>query len=125
MPKRILLIDDEKLVVMTLARLLKRQGYEVITALTGKKAIETVEKTDLDLIISDIRMPDLDGIEAIIKMREIVKESKRQAIPEVLITGYASDEAHERAKELNVADYIYKPFDTKAFLGTVKRNLKT
>ncbi|HDZ76900.1 MAG TPA: response regulator [Candidatus Omnitrophica bacterium] len=120
-PKHILVIDDEQLVTESIRRLLKKQGYNVTIAESGIDAIEKVKikESGFDLIIADIRMPEMDGIEIIKKLREIV----RKPTPEILITGYASDESLKQAEELNVADYIYKPFDITEFLNLVRKNL--
>lgn len=122
MPKHILLIDDENLVAESINRLLKKQGYNVTIASNGKDAIKIVkvEEGGFDLIIADIRMPDMNGIEIIKKIREIVK----RPVPEVLITGYASEENFKEAQELKVAGYIYKPFDICEFMDVVRKNLK-
>ncbi len=122
MPKNILVIDDEQLVTESIRRLLKKQGYNVTIAESGVEAIEKVKikESGFDLIIADIRMPEMDGIEIIKRLREIV----RKPTPEILITGYASDESLKQAQELRVADYIYKPFDVREFIEIVKKNLK-
>lgn len=123
MTKKILVIDDEELVTESLKRLLKKAGYEPEVASSGTKAIELIQKTHFDLIISDIRMPDINGVEVVKRIREYLKQNGKPAIPEILITGYASKENLEEAERLKVADYIYKPFNIRDFLEVVKRNL--
>lgn len=122
MTKHILVIDDENLVTDSINRLLKKQGYNVTIANNGKDAIEIVKikENGFDLIIADIRMPEMNGIEIIKKIREIVK----RPVPEVLITGYASEENFKEAQELKVAGYLYKPFDIHDFIEVVRKNLK-
>jgi CheY-like chemotaxis protein len=124
MPKNILVIDDEELVVESLKRLLTKEGYGVAIAKSGKEAMGRIEEAEFNLIISDIRMPEIDGVEIIKNIRAYYKQSGKKPVPEILITGYASDENFKQAQELKVADYIYKPFDIKDFLEVVKRNLK-
>ncbi|MFA4889907.1 MAG: response regulator [Candidatus Omnitrophota bacterium] len=124
MPKKILVIDDEGLVIESLKRLLKREGYNTIIAKNGIEAMERVKEIDFDLIVTDIRMPGVDGIQIIKNIREFLAQGKKDPIPEILITGYASEESFKEAQHLQVADYIYKPFDTKEFLEIVKKNLK-
>jgi CheY-like chemotaxis protein len=123
MAKDILVIDDEGLVTKSLKKLLVREGYNTVIAASGQEAIEKLRALSFDLIISDVRMPELDGIETIEKLRQIQKELGRQPIPEILITGYADQEKYKDALKLGVADYIFKPFDTQQFLETIKRNL--
>ena len=123
MGKKILVIDDEKLVVESLKKLLKREGYDANIAKNGTEAMEQIQKNDFDLIVSDIRMPDINGIEIVKKIRDYLKQNKKKPVPEILITGYVSKENLEEAEKLNVADYIYKPFNIKDFLDVVKRNV--
>ena len=124
MPKNILIIDDEELVVKSLSRLLKNAGYNVSTAVTAAEALDKVKRADHDLIICDIRMPGTDGVETIKHIRACLKDSKRKSIPEILITGYADMEKYNEAMELNVADYLYKPFDNEDLLRIVKKTIK-
>jgi CheY-like chemotaxis protein len=124
MNKKILVIDDEKLITDSLQRLLRKENYEVTIANNGNEALEFIQRSSFDLIISDIRMPNLNGIEVIKKIREYLKENKQSIIPEILITGYASEENLKEAEKLNVADYIYKPFNINRFIETIKRALK-
>lgn len=123
MDKKILVIDDEDLVADSLKKLLKKSGYEVCTARSGAEAFEQVDKNDFHLIVSDIRMPDINGIEIVKAIRKKLKENGKKPIPEILITGYASEENLNEANKLKVADYIYKPFNIQEFLDVVRRNL--
>ena len=125
MPKRILVIDDEELVTKSVTRLLVYTGYEVLPCRSGEEAFEKIQKETVDLIVSDIRMPQLNGIEAIQKIRQWLKEHRRKPVPEILITGFADEKMHRQAEALNVADFIYKPFDLRDFLTCVKKNLDT
>lgn len=125
MRKKILLIDDEDLVVRSLSRLLGKGGYEVLVCKSGKEALNVVEQQDVDLIVCDVRMPEMSGIETIESIRKIYKKRGKQSVPEILITGYADETLSKKAEELRVVDYIYKPFDLKAFLACVAKNLKT
>jgi len=123
MGKSILIIDDEGLVTKSLQKLLSKAGYNAVVATSGKEAIEKFKNADFDLIVSDVRMPEMDGIEAIEKIRQLQKELGKKPSSEILITGYANEESYNRALKLKVADYIFKPFDSKQFLEAIKRNL--
>lgn len=125
MTKKILVVDDDKLVGVSLERLLKLKGYAVSFVDNGTAAIQKVKETDFDLIISDIRMSKLDGIETIERIREYLKEQSKDSIPEVLITGFADNESYRSAQKMGVADFIYKPFDTDKFLQIVERVIST
>jgi len=125
MGKKILLIDDDKLVLLTVKRLLAREGYVVITAMTGSGAMRRMEDDDFDLIISDIKMPGMDGVETVKKIRKLVAQKHHPAIPEIFITGYAAEGIYQEAKSLNAAGYIEKPFDVKSLLQSVKTAIKS
>ncbi len=123
MEKHILIIDDEELITKSLLKFLNKEGYIVTVATSGKEALEKVKETDFNLIISDVRMPEMDGIETIKQIRAYLAKENKPAIPEVLITGYADADKYERATELEVADYLYKPFDASDFLEIVKKSI--
>ena len=124
MGKRILVIEDEQLITRSLKKLLEKAGYDADIVSNGQDALEKIKTKDFDLIVSDIMMPDMDGIETIKKIRESLKEQGKEAIPEILITGYANEEKYKSAVDLKVAGYIYKPFDTSDFLEAIKTNIK-
>jgi len=123
MAKKILVVDDEELVTKSLLRLLSNEGYGTTVVKSGKEAIERVKEADFNLIVCDVRMPEMDGIETIKQIRAYLEESNKKPIPEVLITGYADIEKYQKAMDLKVADYIYKPFDTNEFLRVIKKTL--
>lgn len=121
--KRILLIDDEELVLKSVARLLEREGYEVIACHTGEEALDKVRSENFHLIISDVRMPNMNGVEVIRSIRKILKQKNEKKIPEILITGYADEITNQEIESLEVADYLYKPFDLRDFLACTKKHL--
>jgi CheY-like chemotaxis protein len=123
MAKRILIIDDEELITKSLLKFLNKQGYEVTIAKNGTEALAIIKEAEFDLVISDVRMPEMDGLETIRQLRAYLEKSNRQPIPEVLITGYADMEKYMSAKELGVSDYLYKPFDNEEFLRIIKNAL--
>lgn len=124
MNKNILLIDDDKLILVTLKRLLTREGYQVITAFNGQTALRKMEENGFDLVISDIKMPQMDGIETVKKIRELLVQEGKSLIPEIFITAYAKEEIYQKALELNAAGYIEKPFDVKTLVQTVKKTIE-
>ena len=118
-----MIVDDEELIAKSLRKLLSKEGYSLSVTKSGQEAIDEIKKSDFDLIISDIMMSGIDGIETIRHIRNYLKESNKKLIPEILITGYADLEKYNKAVELKVADYIYKPFDSADFLHAVKKNI--
>ena len=121
MSKNILIIDDEELITKSLLKFLNKEGYAATVARSGQEALEKIKKSGFDLIISDVRMPGMDGIETIRQIRAYLKKSNIKSIPEIFITGYADKEKYEIAMlELKVKEYIYKPFEREEFLKIVK-----
>ena len=118
MAKSILIIDDDPLVLKSLQKLFKNEGCDVAVTQSGKMALEMVGKADFDLVIVDIRMPELDGIETVKKIKECRKNNNKTEIPVIFITGYSDIESHTKAKELG--KLILKPFDLEQFLNFVK-----
>jgi len=121
--KTIMVIDDEELVTKSIEKLLVKEGYRVIVCRRGEDAIAIVKKADIDLVVCDIRMPNISGVELIKRIREIRQRSKKPKIPEILITGYAEPSMNTAAEELKVSDYLYKPFDLTMFLNSVKKSI--
>lgn len=121
---KILLIDDEELVLKSVTKLLEKEGYEVETCLRGDEALRKAQKKNFDLIVCDLRMPSPDGIETLKRLRALYQEKKRQA-PEIVITGYADERMNREVEHLQVAEYLLKPFDLRQFLAAVKKALKT
>lgn len=124
MAKKILVIDDEAMITKSLQKLLKKEGYESTVVSNGVEALEKIKAEDFDLLVLDIRMPQMDGIETIKNAREIRSQQSKPQIPEVVITGYADEEKYKSAVDLKVSAYLYKPFDTSEFLAIIKNNLK-
>lgn len=123
MKERILLIDDDELVVKTLNRLLTAQGYQVETANSALEAVSKVAVFDFDLVVSDIRMPGENGIVAIEKIRKIY-EDRKVVCGYIIISGYAEEDTPAHAIRLGVNKFLYKPFDTKVFLENIEEELE-
>lgn len=124
MKNRILLIDDDKDVLRSLENLLKKEGYDVTAIDDSSKAVETAKKGGYDLIITDIRMPNLNGIETIKKIKKYQDQSGSLKSEFMVITGYADDDAPKESALLGIANFVIKPFETITFLETVKNCLQ-
>jgi len=124
MKKKILLVDDDALVLKSISNLLSRVGYEVVCAKDCESAEREFTKNKIDLVICDIRMPGSDGVVVVKKLKEMTQNKKGSETPFIFITGYASEEAPIDAIKLGVKDYILKPFDLDELLTSVKKNLQ-
>jgi len=120
MPQSILLVDDEEMVTRSLQNLLQKKGYDVTVANDGKEAVELVRSREFDLMITDIRMPRIDGLSTIKIIRSILDGAGRKRVPEVVITGHACDEYMNEAERLKVSDCLYKPINIFDLLKSIK-----
>ena len=123
MKKQILVIDDEELITKSLVLALEKTGYEVLVAKHCNEALAMAEAVDFDLIISDIRMPGVDGIETVRRILNLMTRRGVKHIPRIFMTGYADQTAEEDARTLKPKAYILKPFDLIEFLSKVKMAL--
>ena len=114
MPK-ILIIDDEKSIRNTLKEILTYEGYEVTEAQDGMEGLKFVEKDKFDIILSDIKMPKMDGIEVLEKLQEISPET-----PVVMISGHGNIDTAVEAIRKGAFDYISKPLDLNRMLVTIR-----
>ncbi len=121
MKAKILLIDDDTLVLTSVSSLLKKHGYDVIEASDGPSAVEVVKDQEFDLIICDIRMPSLDGLETVKQIRKALEQLGRKRVTEMFLTGYTERNIEKEAVQMGVAKYIYKPFDMAEFLSIVDK----
>jgi len=101
---RILVVDDEQEVCDMLEKFLTIKGYEVSTALSGEDALALIKKERPHIVLLDIRMPEMDGIECLERIKEIDKE-----IGVIMITAIKQDDVGKKAMELGAYDYITKP----------------
>ncbi len=116
---KILIVDDEPIIRDALSFKLTREGYEVAAAEDGEKAIEIMENTEFDMIISDVMMPYINGFELI----KILKEKGSEA-PILMLTSLNSDKALIKAKTLGADDFMTKPFKPSELSLRIKKLLK-
>jgi DNA-binding NtrC family response regulator len=118
-PTNILLVDDDERLRTAAGKVLAAGGYQVVSAASGREALEKLKETSVTLIVSDLRLPDLDGIALLKQAREL-----RPEIEVVMITGHASVEKAVEAMRLGAYDFIEKPLDSSALLKTVAKALE-
>src|SRR5512145_1185793 len=117
MPATILVVDDEKNIQLTLARALSMEGHVVETASGGREALEKIAALPVDVVVMDVRMPDLDGLSVLEKARET-----RPGLPVVIMSGHGSLETVRSAFKLGAFDYLEKPITEKDKLLVAVRN---
>ena len=120
MAKRILVVDDEELLIRSLTRLLEKHGYEVYTTRNGTDAQVMVGEEDFDLVICDIRMPGVNGVETVRSIQKIVRSQNKADLPVIFITGFADETIEEEAKKMKPLAYLYKPFEVQEILQLIR-----
>jgi DNA-binding NtrC family response regulator len=115
----ILIIDDEPHLPHQLARFLHKQGYEVVIAANGELGLETLQNSTIDLVLLDLRLPKLGGLEVLAQIRKMDEE-----LSVVILTAYGDVQTAVAAMKLGVADYLLKGFDLEELLLVVQRALE-
>ena len=118
MPPRILIVDDEPNILGTLAPLLRARGYEVFTAMNGRAALETVDREKPDLIVLDLGLPDIDGVEVCREIRESLN------VPIVVLSARGAEGDKVRALDAGADDYVTKPFGAEELLARIRAALR-
>ena len=115
---RILVVDDERSMREMLAILLKREGHDVSVAENGRTAIDLLNQRPFDLVVSDARMPDLDGLEVLRHARSI-----NPSVIAIMVTAYGSPDLIRGVAQLGVNDYVEKPFNTEVLRFRIRKEL--
>ena len=114
----ILIVDDNREIVDSLGKLLKLEGYFIITAYDGMEALEVLEKNPVDLILLDVMMPRLNGLSALMKIRENHK------IPCIILSAKTEESDKVSGLILGADDYISKPYNAAELIARVKAQLR-
>ncbi len=112
----ILVVDDEPNYLIVLSELLRDENYEVFTADSGLAGLKIAREVDLDLVISDMKMPGMDGIELLTRLKEF-----NRRLPVILITAYAEVGKAVEAMHLGAFTYLAKPFSNEALVASVRK----
>lgn len=113
--KKILIVDDEQIVRVSCERSLANEGYDVKSASSGKEGIEFLEREPFKLVLLDLKMPEMDGIEVLKKLREKWPDTKV-----IMITGYSTVETAVKTLKLGAFSYLEKPFTPDTLVEAVK-----
>lgn len=116
---RIIIIDDDPSIRKVLTEILEDEGYVVESVDTAKKAIEKSKRKFYNLALVDIRLPDMDGIELLTKMKDATPKMRK-----IIITGYPTLQNAVEAVNRGADAYILKPFDMKEVLKTIEQQLE-
>ena len=117
--KKVLIAEDSSVIQNLTRRILQIQNYQIFSAKNGKRVLEMLEKEDFDIILMDINMPQMDGMECAQKIRALDDANKAQ-IPIVAITGNAQNYTMEEFKNVGINDYLQKPLNFDILVETVK-----
>ncbi len=113
-PPHVLLVEDEPNMAKGLEMLMNEEGYNVDLAVTGQDALNTIGTEKFDLMVADLRLPDIDGMQVIERMKGIHPDTKV-----IIITGFPSVSSAVKAVKIGVSDYLRKPFTSDEFLNAV------
>ena len=116
---KILVVDDEEIVLKSCRKILEGGGHEVTTALSGQEALDLLEKEPIDIVFTDIKMPGMDGMEVLEKIK-----GKYPDVLVIIITGYSTVQSAVQAMKLGAFDYIPKPFTPDEVLVVVDKALE-
>lgn len=116
----ILVVDDQKTVCYSLQRFLQSEGYNVLTATNGEDALQIINHKKPDLVIMDVRMPEMDGLQVLGKIKNLYPK-----IQVIIMTAFSTTERAIHAIKLGAYDYLTKPFDNDELLIRVRGAIKT
>ncbi len=116
---RILVVDDDESIRNTVKTILEDEGYIVDLAATGREAIKRTEETLYNVVLLDIRLPDIEGVELLKLIKDAVPRTRK-----IMVTGYPSMQNAVAALNKNADAYLIKPVDIEKLLGTVKEQLQ-
>jgi CheY-like chemotaxis protein len=120
--RRILVVEDNELNLKLVRDVLSYAGYEVVEARTGEQGVALAAECRPDLVLMDLGLPGIDGIEA---LRQLRASPDNQGVPVVAVTAYAMPDDRERAARAGFDGYMEKPFGIRELPGQVRRFLTT
>ncbi|HBE78688.1 MAG TPA: DNA-binding response regulator [Firmicutes bacterium] len=118
MAKQILIIDDEPMIVESVGYNLKQEGYQVLTALDGETGLQLAQTQDIDLILLDLMLPGISGLEICRQIRQ------QSSVPIIMLTAKEGEIDRVLGLELGADDYVTKPFSMRELMARIKSVLK-
>lgn len=115
---KVLVVDDESAILATMAPLLKSRGYEVVTSMTGRSALETVTRQQPDLVVLDLGLPDVDGLDVCRRIRA------GRPIPIIVLSARTAEADKVAALDAGADDYVTKPFGGEELLARIRVALR-
>lgn len=118
MAERILIVDDEPNIIGTVAPLLRARGYDVLSAMSGRAALEALDRDKPDLIVLDLGLPDMDGVEVCVQVR------RTSTVPILVLSARGAEADKVRALDAGADDYVTKPFGADELLARIRATLR-
>jgi two-component system KDP operon response regulator KdpE len=118
MSQRILIVDDEPNIVATVSPLLRARGYDVLSAMSGRAGLDTLERDKPDLVVLDLGLPDLDGVEVCRQMRQA------SSVPILVLSARGAEGDKVAALDAGADDYVTKPFGSEELLARIRAALR-
>lgn len=116
--RRVLVVDDEAQICNVIKKVLLQEGHQIFTALNGEEALIQLKKSSMDLMLVDLKMPSMNGLELLKQARAVQKNLKS-----ILLTAYGTASAAREAMSLGVFDFLTKPFDNQLLKKVVREVL--
>ena len=117
--KRILVVDDDVTILKVFKNILEKEGYIFEAVDTGKVAAERIKKEKFNVCIIDVKLPDMDGTELLLKLTKTPETIK------IIVTGFSSDEVGKKAADYGADDFLVKPVKPEELIATVRERLIT
>ncbi len=121
-PARILIVDDDENTLEILRRWLAKEGYSTVSASDGAKCLEALEKEPFDIVLLDVMMPNVDGMQVCERMRA---SDQWRSIPVILLTAKDDMETRTRGMSLGVSEYLTKPINKQELFSRLRAQLHT
>lgn len=116
---RILIVDDDVDILRVFKNILEKEGYIVETAETGKEALKKIKKAKFNVYLVDVKLPDIDGTELLLKIPNDLKAIK------IIVTGFSTDDVGNKAADYGADDFLVKPVKAEELISTVRERLHT